>query len=159
MPTPSNSFRQQENPAPKYLNDPTGFWEANAASSKRKWSAILPSGAVIEMDRRTAQEILRKSISWLSVVVRWGRTQFRASLDDTRAGAPLEAGGLGATGAITLVFLKSLFPTGKRPLHHDTFDLLVNGAWKKFQIAGISESFDETDDAMICFLEPEDSSQ
>ena len=151
--------RQQQKPAPLYLNDPTGFWTANAKANGLNWRGLLPDGTRMELDKAQSREVLRLAISWASVVVRWGKIQFRASLDDGQASAPMEAGGMGATGQVTLVFQKSLFEVGGCPAQHDTFELLVGGKWKAFQITSISEGFDEADDGLICFLEPEDSEQ
>jgi hypothetical protein len=152
-----NDPRAQEKPAPLYLNDPNGFWTNNAKRNPLNWRGLMPDGTRIELDLAQSREVLRQSITWSSVVVRWGKIQFRASLDDGQAGAPLEAGGMGATGQVTLVFSKSLFEVGGTPAQHDTFQLMVGAKWKSFQVTSISEGFDDADDALICFIEPEDS--
>ncbi len=147
-----------QQPVPPFANDPVGFWGGVLQDNDRRGIAsILPPGTLIQADLAIGNRLLQGQINWLSVQVRWNGLEFKASLDDGQATAPLESGGLGATGTVTLLFSKSLFPTDGRPKQQDTFQLLVGGKWKNFDVITISDGFDETDDGMIAYLEPEDS--
>jgi len=140
---------------PVYANDPTGFWTANAKANAENWNAV--GVGTPEADRFVIAELVRKSIAWMKIVVRWGQVSFPASIDDSQIGAPLEDGGLGVTGNTTIIFSKSSFANNQWPRQKATLELSVRGKWKSFQVVSISEGFDDTDDAVIAILEVEDS--
>lgn len=152
-----NDPTREAHPQRDYANDPSGFWEANKRANATNWRAVLPQGTLIQADRHEIQRILAAAIEWMAVDVRWGEITFRASLDDGQATAPLEGGGLGATGTVTLVFSRSQF-ANNWPAQHDTLQLLVQGDWKNFLVHSIADGFDGADDAIIAILEPEDAS-
>ena len=148
-----NNPRAAPAPPPRYANDPTGFWSANARANAANWAGI----ATPEADRFELAKILQRAIEWMKITVRWNDITFPASLDDGQIGAPLENGGLGVTGSITLVFSKSLFASNSWPGQHDMLQISVKDEWKNFRVLSISEGFDMADDALIAILEPEDS--
>jgi hypothetical protein len=152
-----NSPKQQSKPSPTYANDPTGFWDANRKANDENWKAILAESTIIGADKAELARVFRGILSWLTVTVRWNRIEFQASLDDGQATQPLEAGGMGATGTITIVFAESQFGNRPLPSQHDTCELQVQGKWKNFTITSVSYGFDGHDDAMLATLEPEDS--
>ncbi len=119
----------------------------------------MPAGVILAADKAELNRIFRASLAWLTVTVLWDTVQFQASIDDGQAGMPLEAGGLGATGTITLVFSKSQFDPKNRPAQKHTVAIMAKGEWKNFTITSISEGFDESDDSLIATCEPEDASE
>ena len=153
-----NNPPSQQKPAPDYANDPTGFWAANRRANEANWASILPVGTTLSADKAEIARIFRASLAWLTVTVRWDNIEFQASLDDGQAAMPLEAGGMGATGTITLVFSQSQFNNRDRPAQHHTVAIVAKGEWKNFTITSISEGFDESDDCIIATCEPEDAS-
>jgi hypothetical protein len=157
MPRAKNSPQTQQKPAPLYANDPTGFWAANRVANEANWTAVLPAGTILGADKAEMARIFRASLAWLTVTVRWDNIEFQASLDDGQAGMPLEVGGMGASGTITLVFSQSQFDPKNRPAQHHTVAIQAKGEWKNFTITGISEGFDENDDCLIATCEPEDA--
>lgn len=154
----SNSPPNQQRPAPLYANDPTGFWAANRRSNDANWQNILPAGTILGADRAELNRIFNASLAWLTVTVRWDNVEFQASIDDGQAGMPLEIGGMGATGTITLVFSQAQFDPKNRPAQHHTVAIQAKGEWKNFTITSISEGFDEMSDGLIATCEPEDAS-
>ena len=157
MPT-VNSPQSQQRPAPAYANDPTGFWAANGVANESNWQAVLPAGTTLGADKAELNRIFRASLAWLTVTVRWDNIEFQASLDDGQAGMPLEMGGMGATGTITLVFSQEQFNAKDRPAQNHTIAIMAKGEWKNFRITSISEGFDEASDGLIATCEPEDAS-
>jgi len=158
MPRARNSPQNQQRPAPPYANDPTGFWEANLRANEANWAAVLPSGTILGADKAVLNRIFAASLAWLTVTVRWDNIEFQASLDDAQASMPLETGGMGATGTITLVFNQSQFDPKHRPAQHHTVAIMAKGEWKNFTITAISEGFDESSDQLVATCEPEDAS-
>lgn len=157
MPT-ANSPQSQQRPAPAYANDPTGFWAANRRRNDTNWAGLLPAGTILGADKEELNRIFRASLAWLTVTVRWDNVEFQASIDDGQAGMPLEMGGMGATGTITLVFSQSQFAAKDRPAQNHTIAIMAKGEWKNFTITSISEGFDEASDGLIATCSPEDAS-
>jgi hypothetical protein len=158
MPRTTNSPQSQSKPAPLYVNDTTGFWAANRRANDANWLDVLPVGTSLAADKEELNRIFRASLMWLTVTVRWDNIEFQASLDDGQAAMPLEMGGMGATGTITLVFSQSQFDPKNRPAQHHTVSIMAKGEWKNFTITSISEGFDESSDSLIATCEPEDAS-
>lgn len=158
MPRARNSPQSQQRPAPLYANDSTGFWAANLRANEANWKAVLPSDTILGADKAVLNRIFAASLSWLTVTVRWDNIEFQASLDDAQASMPLETGGMGATGTITLVFNQSQFDPKHRPAQHHTVAIMAKGEWKNFTITAISEGFDESSDQIVATCEPEDAS-
>lgn len=159
-----NSPREQIPTArPRYANDPGGFWTANAKANDEAWSngSVIPRNTILQIDANERAAILQKAIAFLPTRVRWNGIEFDASLDDGQSGAPLEAGGTGATGQITIVFSKSdpAFAANNWPGPNDELEMVVRDNWKLFAIKLISEGFNQLDDAVVAYLEPEDSAQ
>lgn len=148
---------------PRYANDPSGFWTANAKANDEAWSngSVIPRDTIMQIDANERAAILRKAISLLPTRVRWGAIEFDASLDDGQSGAPLDVGGTGATGLVTITFSKSdpAFSANNWPGPNDELEMIVRDNWKMFQIDTISEGFNQLDDAVIAIMKPEDSAQ
>lgn len=155
----TNSPQSQQTPAPAYANDPTGFWDRNRKANDTSWASLLPAGTILGADKAEINRIFRASLAWLTVTVKWDNIEFQASIDDGQAGMPLEMGGLGAAGTITLVFSQSQFDPRHRPAQKHTIAIMAKGEWKNFTIDTISEGFDESDDSLIATCTPEDASE
>jgi hypothetical protein len=155
----SNSPPNQQQPAPLYANDPTGFWAANRLANDAAWATLLPAGTTLGADKAELNRIFRASLAWLTVTVRWDNIEFQASIDDGQASMPLEMGGMGATGTITLVFSQAQFDPKNRPAQKHTIAIQAKGEWKNFTIDSISEGFDEMSDGLIATCSPEDASE
>jgi len=158
MPRTVNSPQNQQKPTPGYANDPLGFWDKNRKANDANWQGVLLSGTILGADKAELNRIFHASLAWLTVTVRWDNVEFQASIDDGQAGMPLEVGGMGATGTITLVFTQAQFHDKDRPAQHHTIAIMAKGEWKNFTITSISEGFDENGDELIATCEPEDAS-
>lgn len=143
---------------PAYLNDSTGFWEKTLKVCKAGWETILP-GVIHRTDLNQVARDLQAMIDRSPVEVKWidGNVKFTAALDDGQSSSPLELGGIGATGAVTIIFSKSWFALDNWPAPKSELQLQVRDKWKTFQIISISEGFNMYDDALVAVLEPEDS--
>lgn len=159
----NNPREQIPTARPRYANDPDGFWTQNAKQNDANWSdgKVLPAGTILQIDANERAAILQKAISFLPTRVRWNGIEFDASLDDGQSGAPLDVGGTGATGQITITFSKSdpAFSANNWPAPNDELEMIVRDNWKIFAIKQISEGFNQLDDAVVAYLEPEDSAQ
>lgn len=140
----------------RWLNDPTGFWTRLAARIAPGWAKVLPLGTLVQVDRHAEAQNLQQLIAKNPVRIRWKKVEFDALLNDGDSSMPMESGGLGISGTVTLIFSKSSFAGNNYPRQKDVFKIQVRGRWKNFQVGPISEGFNDYDDALIATVQPED---
>lgn len=145
--------QNQQQPAPAYLNDPTGvFTAAHRQNATAGIQTLLPASTAIQNDVAVKCRLLAGQIGWTPTEARWNNCNLVVSLQDTQFDLILESGGDMQQGRLMVIVEKSSF-NNAFPSFGDTFKIKAKGIWHEFNIAGISGQHDDNEPAITLALE------
>lgn len=143
-----------QQPAPSFVNDPSGFFAGVLKENSTSGIAsLLPGGTVIQSDVAAKGRLLSAQIEWIPAAARWNGCDIVVSLSDAQFLLALEEGGDTQQGRITIIVSKLQFGTKGFPTYGNTFKIKAAGLWHEFTVAEMVGQHDDNEPGLTLFLE------
>lgn len=150
-------------------NDPTGVYAEARREFRDAWEdarlAALSDDqqdpGTLKADRASRNATLAAQIARDGISCKWGRVEFKATVQDGQSALVLEPGGQVMDATVTLVTSKEFFRGGKYPVQQHTIKILLPppiNKWAPWVAVTVSGQHDTTDGQLTLVLEPDDAS-